>query len=359
MQPFNPARLTIIAFLHASCCTNLLRTAYDASVTFSAGQEWVEMPADVVAKVYHQAQGSMPSELIQDLYIHVTNGLFFALQRHGSNLKFFCANEARIIYHPTEHKIERMEVLVMSSLINQLIANIETSVPWPMQNLNAKIMGALTGYSLETLHAFLFTEPESILELMIPVGCDTNEAKTIMRLPLAMQCFLSYMLWIMAHIALYQDALSLNSTRVDDFKAWLDRRYPHVNRVESYWHRIDVRSELHNLIMALAMPNIDEALDFAFRDVAPLAKLAQQLFGYSGAPVTENLQYTLDAFFDITSISQNVTPINLLVLAPGAMATQVLDEGEMTVSEASEISEISILRLPTRRSLMDEFDSAA
>ena len=96
-----------------------------------------------------------------------------------------------------------------------------------------------------------------------------------------------------------------------------------------------------------------------FRDVAPLAKLAQQLFGYSGAPVTENLQYTLDAFFDITSISQNVTPINLLVLAPGAMATQVLDEGEMTVSEASEISELSIVRPPTRRSLMDEFDSAA
>ena len=148
-----------------------------------------------------------------------------------------------------------------------------------------------------------------------------------MRLPLAMQCFLSYMLWVMAHIALYQDALSLNSTRVDDFKAWLDRRYPHVNRVDSYWHRIDVRSELHNLIMALAMPNIDEALDFAFRDVAPLAKLAQQLFGYSGAPVTENLQYTLDAFFDITSISQNISPMNLLILAPGAMATQVLEEG--------------------------------
>ena len=110
----------------------------------------------------------------------------------------------------------------MSSLINQLIATIEVSVPWPMQNLNAKIMGALTGYSLETLHTFLFTEPESVLELMIPVGCDTNEATTIMRMPLAMQCFLSYMLWIMAHIALYQDALSLNSTRVDEFKAWLD-----------------------------------------------------------------------------------------------------------------------------------------
>ena len=119
---------------------------------------------------------------------------------------------------------------------------------------------------------------------------------------------------------------------------WPEEDYPHINRVDSYWHRIDVRSELHNLIMALAMPNIDEALDFPFRDVAPLAKLAQQLFGYSGAPVTENLQYTLDAFFDITSISQNVTPINLLVLAPGAMATQVLDEGEMAVSEASEIS---------------------
>ena len=112
MAPFNSARLTIVAFLHMSCAMNFMRTAYDESVTFSAGQEWVEMPKDVIAKVYHQAQGSMPSELIQDLYIHVTNGLFFALQRHGSNLKFFCANEARIIYHPTEHKIERMEVLV-------------------------------------------------------------------------------------------------------------------------------------------------------------------------------------------------------------------------------------------------------
>ena len=111
---------------------------------------------------------------------------------------------------------------------------------------------------------------------------------------------------------------------------WPEEDYPHINRVDSYWHRIDVRSELHNLIMALAMPNIDEALDFPFRDVAPLAKLAQQLFGYSGAPVTENLQYTLDAFFDITSISQNVTPINLLVLAPGAMATQVLDRSSGT-----------------------------
>ena len=64
---------------------------------------------------------------------------------------------------------------------------------------------ALIGYSLETLHAFVFTEPESVLDLMIPVGCDTNEATTIMRLPLAMQSFLSYMLWIMAHIVLYQD----------------------------------------------------------------------------------------------------------------------------------------------------------
>ena len=205
MTPFNAERLTIVTFLHAACAMGFLRTMYDVSVTFNHGQEWVEVAPDVVAKVYHQAQGSMPSELIQDTFIHVTNELFFALQRHGSNLKFFCANEARIIYHTTEHKIKRMEVLVMSSLINQLIANIEGSVPWPMENLNAKVIGALIGYSLETLQAFVFTEPESVLDLMIPVGCDTNEATTIMRLPLAMQCFLSYMLWIMAHIVLYQD----------------------------------------------------------------------------------------------------------------------------------------------------------
>ena len=67
--------------------------------------------------------------------------------------------------------------------------------------------------------------------------------------------------------------------------------------------------------------------------------------------------YPLDAFFDITS--QNATPVSLYVLALGAMLTQVMDDdGEMTVSEVSEISEIPI-RQPTRRSLLPELNGAA
>lgn len=356
--PFDPLRLVILAFLNPSDATMFLRVAYDESLTFDHNQGWVHMPHDFFGKLYHQAQGSLPSELIDTLYINVTNGIFFALQRNSCNLKFFCANEARIIYHATQRKIERIEVLVQSTLINQLVANIEKSVPWPMANLNARLIGALVGYSLETMHAFLHTEPESVLENMIPSGCDTHEAQSFVRMPLAMQCFLSYMLWIMAHIALYQDTLSLQSTRVNDFKVWLDRRYPYIYRMDSYWHHINVRSMLHNLIMALSMPNIDEALDFAFRDVAPLAKLAQQLFGYSGAPVTENLQYTLDAFYDITNLSQNVTPLEDFVISTTpVLLTQILaDDGEVTVSEVSEMSE---LRLPTRRSLLIEFNEVA
>ena len=43
MAPFNPKRLTIVTFLHAACAMGFLRTAYDATVTFDHGQDWVEM----------------------------------------------------------------------------------------------------------------------------------------------------------------------------------------------------------------------------------------------------------------------------------------------------------------------------
>ena len=43
MAPFNPKRLTIVTFLHAACAMGFLRTAYDATVTFDHGKDWVEM----------------------------------------------------------------------------------------------------------------------------------------------------------------------------------------------------------------------------------------------------------------------------------------------------------------------------
>lgn len=97
-------------------------------------------------------------------------------------------------------------------------------------------------YSLESMTSFYHTEPESVLELLHPVGCDTPEAQRVMRLPLFMQIFNSYFLWIMAHISLYQDTIHLSvDTRVLDFKMWLNVRYPHMHLPNSFWHDTAVR----------------------------------------------------------------------------------------------------------------------
>jgi hypothetical protein len=103
------------------------------------------------------------------------------------------------------------------------------AVQWPMSCLNAHIHGALVSYSLESMTSFFHTQPELVLKLLHPIGCDTPEAKRVMRIPLFMQIFNSYFLssflWIMghahmAHIALYQDTIHSNTSRVLGALVW-------------------------------------------------------------------------------------------------------------------------------------------
>lgn len=228
---FDVSRLTVCTFLFASDATHFIRRALDGAANSESGVLWVEMSQDVFAKMYHQAQGDDSSELIDSGEHDVYNGIIFALQRQSSNLKYFAANEARFIYHKEQRKLERLQVLILTSLIEQMIAAMHYAVSWPMTCVNARIFDALTGYSLETRTAFFHTQPESVLELLHPVGCDTPEAQRVMRLPLMMQIFHSYFLWIMAHIAVFLDMVHVGQrSRVADFKIWMNLRYPYIDQ---------------------------------------------------------------------------------------------------------------------------------
>ena len=69
---FDPLRLVVLAFLNPSDSMMFLRVAYDECPT-DHNQGWVHMPHGFFGKIYHQAQGNLPSELIDTLYINVTN----------------------------------------------------------------------------------------------------------------------------------------------------------------------------------------------------------------------------------------------------------------------------------------------
>jgi hypothetical protein len=262
---------------------------------------------------------------------------------------------------------------------------------------------ALQGHSMATEAAFYLKEPNALLD-MFNSGLDTAQAKTMVNKPLAAQAYVCTMLWVLAHLAIYEDSLHhvRNGPKTQAFLAWLLKMYP-CDKRDSFWLRRE-QSSLHKLLDALLNMNARPYdFNYPFNAVAGLAEGAMKMRHFPEPPPIWHVKAMLATYLDRLTLTplEDVFP-SLLALPPpvlsgaithGPSALQYLTpppmiphsaemsalgagtsagellatepaldpDGEVTVSEAdssSDSEDVPIVNKKTKRKLLREFKAA-
>jgi hypothetical protein len=254
---------------------------------------------------------------------------------------------------------------------------------------------ALQGHSMATNAAFYLKEPNALLD-MFNSGLDTPQAKTMVNKPLAAQAYACTMLWVLAHLAIYEDSLHYvrNGPKTQAYLAWLFKMYP-CDKRDSFWLRRDMRSSLHKLLDALLNLNARPYdFNYPFKAVAGLAEGAMKMRHFPEPPPIWHVKAMLATYLDRLTLAplEDVFP-SLLALPPpvlsgaqltpppmiphsaamsalgaGTSAGELLaaepaldPDGEVTVSEAdssSDSEDVPIVNKKTKRKLLREFKAA-
>ena len=130
-----------------------------------------------------------------------------SLQRGNNKVVFFYCKAAKIQYDAVARIVEKLCIEFEPFLIKYIKAYVDEHDFDSDVGQEMQYYMALTGHSMATKAAFWQSEPNAQLDLMHD-GLDTPQAKSLINKPLIAEAFTSIMLWILAHLAVFEDSLT-------------------------------------------------------------------------------------------------------------------------------------------------------
>lgn len=378
------SRAVIATFEHADDAAHILASMWNIAMVTAPENELTAHfhHIELSCKVYYEAAGEHSSEFAESGLVDVKHGLFLAVQRGSVNMLFFYCATAKIEYCSQHRLIAKLCVTFSPHLILFQKDNID-DVASDLRDVQNAFLHSLTGKSLATKVAFRCERPNVQLDMMFN-GLESNEAHALYLKPELSMLFYTYMYCVIAHLAAIKDEVHVRvldtNTKMHEFTNWFLAMYPCDGR--SFWlSHFSAMSEFVKVIY-----NKTFKIGWPIDAVAKGAPGALKLFEYAGLPFDyEEIKYITDAYMDkenftaspnvplselfqgfspvsVIPPTTDITPLPVIVDTMPITVGELLatPDGELTVSEASEDSEVEMLLAtkPTRRKLKSEFEAA-
>ena len=378
------SRAVIATFEHADDAAHILASMWNIAMVTAPENELTAHfhHIELSCKVYYEAAGEHSSEFAESGLVDVKHGLFLAVQRGSVNMLFFHCATAKIEYCSQHRLISKLCVTFSPHLILFQKDNID-DVASDLRDVQNAFLHSLTGKSLATKVAFRCERPNVQLDMMFN-GLESNEAHALYLKPELSMLFYTYMYCVIAHLAAIKDEVHVRvldtNTKMHEFTNWFLAMYPCDGR--SFWlSHFSAMSEFVKVIY-----NKTFKIGWPIDAVAKGAPGALKLFEYAGLPFDyEEIKYITDAYMDkenfaaspdvpLSELFQGFSPVSVIPpttdITPPPVIVDTMPitvgellatpDGELTVSEASEDSEVEMLLAtkPTRRKLKSEFEAA-